>query len=252
MSDLEKKFEEKKEEIEASVAGEVAKVKRSLAKRMLLWIGWTVAALLVLVLVLFGLFASYSKTEDFNRRVAKEVVKVLEDATGGRVELSKISFDLWHLAVEADGLVIHGLEGPGEAPYLAADKILLRVQIFDFFTHVAGSGISSHVRLNYLGVEHPQFHLIVDKDGKTNQPVPKHPSTSKKPVIDTLLDLKARQVELANGVALLNNRAIPFELAARDLNAEVHYIFLEDRYGATVDLQDLRTRMGKDPEGQAH
>ena len=47
MSDLEKKLEQKKEELEAAVAGEVAKVKRSLAKRMLLWIGWTVAALLV-------------------------------------------------------------------------------------------------------------------------------------------------------------------------------------------------------------
>src|SRR3984957_17782421 len=251
MSDLEKKFEEKKEELEATVAGEIAKVKRSLAKRMLLWIGWTVAALLVTVLVLFGLFAWYSKTNDFNRRVGKEVVKILEDATGGRVELGKISFDLWHLAVEADGLIIHGLEGPGEAPYLAVDKVLLRVEIFDFFTHPAGGEISSHVRLNYLGVEHPQFHLIVDKDGKTNQPVPKHPNTSKKPVMDTLLDLKAQEMVLSNGVTLLNNRAIPFNLAARDLEAEVHYIASTDRYGATVDLKDLRTKMGKQVEAQS-
>src|SRR5271155_1859962 len=99
MSDLGKKLEEKKDEFEAKVAGEVAKVKRSLAKRMLTWIGWTVAALLVLVLVLFGAFAWYSKTNDFNRRVGKEVVKVLEDATGGKVELGKVSFDLWRLAV---------------------------------------------------------------------------------------------------------------------------------------------------------
>ncbi len=59
-------------------------------------------------------------------------------------------------------------------------------------------------------------------------------------------------MELANGVALLNNRAIPFDLAARDLNAEVHYIFLADRYGATVDLKDLRTRMGKEPRGAVY
>jgi translocation and assembly module TamB len=72
MSDLEKKFEEKKEELRADIAGEVAKVKRSLAKRMLLWIGWTVAVLLVTVLVLFGLFAWYSKTDDFNRRVGRQ------------------------------------------------------------------------------------------------------------------------------------------------------------------------------------
>ena len=121
---------------------------------MMIWIGWTVVCITgARSLVLFGLFAWYSKTEDFNRRVGREVVKVLENATGGRVELGRVTFDLWHLAVEADGLVIHGLEGPGEAPYIAVDKVLLRVQIFDFFTHVAGSGISSHVRLNYLGVE---------------------------------------------------------------------------------------------------
>ena len=95
------------------------------------------------------------------------------------MELGKISFDLWHLAIEADGLVIHGLGGPGEAPYLAADKILLRVKIFNFFAHATGAGVASHVSLNYLRVEHPQMHLIVDKDGKTNQPVPKHPNTSR-------------------------------------------------------------------------
>jgi translocation and assembly module TamB len=251
VSDLEKRLHDKEKEIEAKIAGEIAKVKRSLAKRMMIWIGWTVAVLLLLVLVLFGVFAWYSKTNDFNRRVGKEVVKVLEDATGGRVELGKISFDLWHLAVEADGLVIHGLEGPGEAPYLAVDKVLLRVEIFDFFTHVSGTGISSHVRLNYLGVEHPQFHLIVDKDGKTNQPVPKHPNTSKTSVTDTLLDLKAQQVVVSNGVALVNNRAIPFNAAARDLDAKVHYIASTDRYGVTVDLKDLRTKMGKQVEAQS-
>ncbi len=98
---------------------------------------------------------------------------------------------------------------------------------------------------------HPQFHLIVDKDGKTNQPEPKHPSTSKTPLTDTLLDLKAGEVVMTNGVALLNNRAIPFDMAARDLRAEVHYISSTDRYGMTVDLKDLRTKLAKQPEAQS-
>ena len=212
--------------------------------RVLLWI---VGGLLAV----FGLFAWYTTTADFERRVSKEVVKVLEDATGGRVELGRISFNLWQLAIEADGLVIHGLEGPGEAPYLSADKIQVRVKLFNFFAHATGTGGVTHVSLSYLRVDHPQFHLIIDKDGKTNQPTPKHPKTSNKPVLDTLLDLKAGKVELANGVALLNQRAIPFDLAARDLNAEVHYIFADDRYGATVDLKDLRTKMAKQPEAQS-
>jgi translocation and assembly module TamB len=251
VSDLEKKLTEKKELLKEKVGGEIAKVKRSLATRMGRAVAWCVIVFIVLVAVLFGTFAWYSTTDDFNRRASKEVVKVLEDAPGGRVELRKISFDLRHLAIEADGLVIHGLEGSGEAPYLAVDKIELRVKLFNLFSDVVGPGISSHVSLNYLGVDHPQFHLIVDKDGKTNQPEPKHPSTSNTPLTDTLLDLKAEQVVVTNGVALLNNRAIPFDMAARDLGAEVHYIASTDRYGMTVDLKDLSTKIGKQVEAQS-
>jgi translocation and assembly module TamB len=251
MSDLEKRLTEEKGKLEDKVEGEIVKVKRSFAKRMGLWMAWFFACLIVLAVAVFAVFVWYSRTDDFNRRVGKEVVNVLEDATGGRVELGRISFDLLHLAVEADGLIIHGLEGPGEAPYIAVDKVLLRVEIFDFFTRIAGSELASHVRLNYLSVEHPQIHLIVDKDGKTNQPVPKHPSTSKASVTDTLLDLKAQEVMLSNGVALLNNRAIPFDLAARNLDAEVHYIASDDRYGATIDLKDLRTKIAKRAEANS-
>jgi translocation and assembly module TamB len=251
MSDLEKKLTERKDLLKEKVGGEIAKVKRSLATRMGRAFLWCVLVAILLVAVLFGTFAWYSKTEDFNRRVGNEVVKVLEDATGGRVELKRITFDLRHLAIQANGLVIHGLEGPGEAPYLAVDKIELRVKLFNLFSHVVGTGVASHVSLSYLAVDHPQFHLIVDKDGKTNQPEPKHPRTSKTPLTDTLLDLKAKQVVVTNGVTLLNDRAIPFEVAARDLGAEVHYIASTDRYGLTVDLKDLRTKLAKQVEAQS-
>jgi translocation and assembly module TamB len=251
VSDLEKKLQEKKEQLETRVAGKIAKVKRSLATRMGRAVAWTVIGFVVVVMVLFGTFAWYSKTDDFNRRLGKKIVGVLEDATGGRVELGRISFDLRHLAIEADRLVIHGLEGPGEAPYLAVDKIDLRLKLLNLLSFSAGAGVESHVRLSYLGVTHPQFHLIVDKDGKTNQPEPKHPNTSKTPLTDTLLDLKAEEVVLTNGVALLNNRAIPFDMAARDLGVEVHYIVSTDRYGLTVDLKDLRTKLAKQVEAQS-
>ncbi len=251
MSDLEKKLSEKKEILKEKVGEEIAKVKRSLATRMGRAVAWTLIGFVILLMVLFGTFAWYSTTDDFNRRVGKEVVKVLEDATGGRVELGKIGFDLWHLAIEADGLVIHGLEGPGEAPYLAVDKIELRVKLLNLFSHVTGTGVASHVQLSYLSVDHPQFHLIVDKDGKTNQPQPKHPNTSKTSLTDTLLDLKAEKVVIANGVALLNNRSIPFDMAARNLGAEVYYIASTDRYGLTVDLNDLRTKIAKQVEAQS-
>jgi translocation and assembly module TamB len=248
MSDLEKKLAEKKEHLKEKVGEEVARVKRSLATRMGRAVAWCVIGLLIFLMVVCGTFAWYSTTDDFNRRVGKAIVKVLEDATGGRVELARMKFNLRHLVIEADGLVIHGLEGPGEAPYFSVDKVEIRAELFNLFSHISGAGVASHVRLNYLGVEHPQFHLIVDQNGKTNQPEPKHPRTSNTPLSDTLLDLKAGEVVVTNGVALFNDRAIPFDVAARDMSAEVHYISSTDRYGMTVDLKDLRTKIAKREE----
>ena len=213
-------------------------------------LAWLVGSLLLLILLLLAGGAYYTTTADFQRRVGKEVVSVLEDSTGGRVELGRITFSLRHLAIEADNLVIHGLEGPGEMPYLSADRILIRVKIISFLQHTAG-GVASHIGLNLLRVEQPHVHLIIDAKGRTNQPVPKHVTPSNEPVIDTLLDLKAAEVQLVNGLAVLNDKAVPFNLAARDLQAEVHYIAKTDRYGATVDLNDLRTQMQKEPEAQS-
>jgi translocation and assembly module TamB len=230
---------------------EPGRKKRSMVFHVSRAMAWLIGGVLVLLIVVVGGFAWYTTTGDFQRRVGREIVSVLEDATGGRVEVHGVKFSLWHLGVEVDGLVIHGLEGPGEAPYLAADKIELRVGISSFFSHASGAGVKSHVRLKLLRIEHPQVHLIVDKDGKTNQPVPKHPMTSTEPLQDTLLDLRAKEAEVVNGVALLNDKAIPFDLAARDLNAEVQYLKAADRYGITIDVSDLRTKMIKEPEAES-
>ena len=214
-------------------------------------LAWGVGGLLIFVAVLVLLVSWYTTTSDFERRVRSRLVDVLEDSTGGRVDLSAIHFSLWHLAIEANGLVIHGTEGPGEMPYLSADRLLVRVKVNTFLSHTVGKGAQSHIGANLLRVEQPHFHLIIDKDGKTNQPVPKKPSTGTTPVQDTLLDLQAKEIEAVNGLAVVNDRAIPFDMAAQDLQARVHYIAASDRYGATIDLNDLRTRMAKQPEAQS-
>jgi len=220
------------------------------ARRLLRILAWIFGPLAALVVLLLLAVSWYSTTDDFQRRVGGEVVSVLQDSTGGRVELQHISFSLWHLAIQVDGLVIHGTEAPSEMPYLSAAKISVRLRIHTFLTHIQGVGPQSHIGLSYLRIDQPHIHLIVDKDGHTNQPTPKHP-TSSEPLQDTLLDLQAGDVELANGLAVLNDRAIPFDLAARNLNAQVRYIRSTDRYGIDVDLADLRTKMATQPEVQS-
>ena len=232
-------------------SGAVPPRRRSTAAKIGRIVAWVAIGLVVLVMVLVGGFWWYSTTTDFNHRVAGKLIAILDDSTGGRAEIQNLHFSLRHLALEVDGLVIHGLEGPGEAPYLAIEKLQVRVKLVNLFSHATGAGSPSHIGLSLLRVEHPQFHLIIDKDGRTNQPVPKHPSTSTEPLQDTLLDLKAADAELINGVALLNDKAIPFDAAARDLNVNVRYLSSSDRYGIMLDLKDLRTRMKTEPEAQS-
>jgi len=229
----------------------VPRKKRSLIFHISRGMAWMIAGIVTLVIVVVGGFWWYTTTDDFQHRVGEQIVSVLGDATGGRVEVGGVHFSLWHLAIEVDGLVIHGLEGPGEAPYLRADKVMVRVKITNFFARATGGGLASHVGLNLLRVERPQIHLIVDKVGKTNQPVPKHPKASAEPVADTLLDLRANEADVVNGVALINDKAIPFDMAARNLDAEVHYLSKTDHYGISVSLNDLRTKMAKEPEAQS-
>ena len=218
---------------------------------VLRFFAWTFLSIVLLLIMLAVGLSWYTTTADFQRRVGTQVRSVLEDSTGGKVDLGHISLDLWHLAIEVDGLVIHGTEGPGEAPYLSAAKILVRLRINTLISHTVGRGAQSRIGLNYLEVDQPHAHLIVDKDGKTNQPEPKHPSTSTEPVQDSLLDLQAKQVSLNDGLVVVNDRAIPFDAAARDLNARVYYIASTDRYGIAVDLADLETHMVKEPVEQS-
>jgi translocation and assembly module TamB len=214
------------------------------ARRAVLWVFGPIVALLLVAVLLLNW---YTTTDDFQQRVGGEVVQVLENATGGRIELQHLRFNLWHLAIEADGLVIHGTEAPGQLPYLSAAKIQLRLHINMVLTHIRGLGPQSRISLRYLRVDQPRMHLIVDKDGHTNAPTPRHPSTSTTPLQDTLLDLQARKVELADGLIVYNDQAIPFDLQASQLNAQITYLRKTDRYGADIDLADLETKMQHEP-----
>ncbi len=129
------------------------------------WI-WRVGGVLVLLLVLVvGGLLFYASTPHFANIVRQKVITVLEDATGGRVEIQSLRWNLRHLAVEVDGLTIHGLEGRGELPYAHVDRLYARAKILSF--------VDAQLGLDFLEVDRPAIHLIVYPDGRTNQPTPK-------------------------------------------------------------------------------
>jgi len=111
------------------------------------------------------------------------------------------------------------------------------------------SFFSPKIGLSLLVAEHPVFHLIVNPDGSTNQPQPKTIREGK-PIGDTLFDLAVDQVEIANGLAILNERKIPFDVAAKNLGATIRYHAgppEKERYFAHLTVADLTAHRGKQP-----
>ena len=206
--------------------------------------GWGRFARMVLygllgVAVLLAIAFWYVNTESFADHVRTKLIDVLTTATGGRVELAKFRWHPLELEAEVDGLTIHGLEAPGEVPYAHVDSLRVRAKIIDAF--------KAQVGLRLLRVEHPVFHLIVYPDGSTNQPVPKKKTESGQPVTDVIFDLAVNRTEVNNGVLLLNQRALPFNLSANNLSVQVTYRPQPESYLATVQVEDLTAVQGKAP-----
>ncbi len=124
-------------------------------------------------LVIAGLLVFYASTPHFSNLLRQKVIAVLEDATGGRVELQSLSWNVCHLAVEVDGLTIHGLEGPGELPYAHVDRLYARARILSL--------LDAKLGLDYLEADRPAVHLIIYPDGSTNQPTPKAKEKQQRP-----------------------------------------------------------------------
>src|SRR5271154_4311802 len=205
---------------------------------------WSIAAIVILLGIAAGAAAWYATTPAFEAKVRERLLATLEKATGGRVELGAFRWRLLHLDFEADSLTIHGLEAAGEAPYAHADRIYVRVKILSF--------LRAKIGLNYLEADHPTIHIIVYPDGSTNQPRPKVASASNTSVTDTLFDLAVDRTEVKDGVALINQQAIPLNLAANNLGVTVKYVSPiiprgRDRYVGAIHVEDLTAQRGKAP-----
>lgn len=207
---------------------------RRTARRFLLG---ALAGLVLLIPVVIGCLYWYSTTPAFENKVRGILISTLEDSVGGRVELGAVRWRLFHLEFEADNLTIHGLEAANEVPFAHLDRLRVRVKIISLF--------QAKIGLNFLGVDKPVVHLIVYKDGSTNQPVPRKKSApSNKSTTDTIFDLAVDRTEINDGTALVNRQALPFSLAANDLALAVNYVPARDHYTGSLSIADITARRG--------
>ncbi len=203
--------------------------------------GWRLAAAIGMGVVLVLLIAVsvvlwYATTPQFEQRVRAVVISELERSTGGRVDLGAFHWQLAHLGFEAVDLTIHGKEGPGQIPYVHADELVVHLKVIDL--------LRAKIGLSYLGAQHPVFHLIVYPDGTTNAPSPKVKQKSKTSAVDEIFDLAIDQTQLNDGLLLINERKIPFNLDARDVGADVHYDWRQRDYTGRIEASDIVLQRG--------
>jgi translocation and assembly module TamB len=163
-------------------------------------------AVVLLALFSVGLYFVASSAA-FENVVRQRLIASIEDLTGGRVEIASFHWRLLHFEAEADGLVIHGLEDPGEAPYARIERLHVHVSVRNLF--------SPHVRLRSLEIDRPNLHIIVYPNGSTNQPHPRRPNRSRESALDTLFDMRAGRFAVEQGILHYDNRAASFDYQDR-------------------------------------
>lgn len=211
---------------ERNAAPESPEPKRGLGWKHFVYPALAVAIPAVAVLCLA---VWYAGTPQFAARVHQTLVSTLEHVTGGRVQIGSFQWSVRHLAIEVDDLTICGKESPDQAPYFHVDHLTLNAKVTSFF--------SPRIALASLYAERPVFHLILYPDGTTNQPQPR--VASKQALPEALLNLAIDQTRIENGLILLNNRAVPWEMAAGPLRLTMQYSGVGVGYEALLETKNI-------------
>jgi translocation and assembly module TamB len=182
--------------------------KRSRLRRFFLrHLPFSIAGLTVLLaLAAVGAYFYMSST-GFENLMRGRLIATIRSMTGGRVEIGSFRWRLLDLEADVDNVTIHGLEGPGEAPYARIGHLRVDFSVLGV--------MSPRVLLTDLTVTRPELHLIVYPGGRTNQPHPRRPRRHGKPMLDQLFDLHAGHVAVVDGVFDYDNRASSFDFQDR-------------------------------------
>ena len=123
------------------------------------------AVLAILAIATIG-GISVARSVWLREKVRERIVAEAENATGGRVEIGAFQFDWSTLTAQLDNLTIHGTEPAGEAPLLEIKRVLVGLKIISL--------LRRDFDVARVEVDGPRAHLIIQADGATNLPSPKH------------------------------------------------------------------------------
>jgi len=194
-------------------------------------IGWTFAALGVLVFA--GAVGGYLflKSNSFQEYALRTIVQDTNDATGGRVEIRNFDFKLSTLTAHLYNITLHGSERPDQAPLLQVDKLTVGLKI--------QSLVHRKITLDELLVNHPVVRLGVDREGKSN--IPQSPP-SKNSSHASVFDLAVGHVNLTDGEINYNDKKTSLVADLYDLGTEIRFDSLARRYSGRISYDNGHLR----------
>jgi translocation and assembly module TamB len=197
-------------------------------KRIALWVGGGLAALIVVVF-LAGI--AIVRTEWFRNLVREKIVAAVETGTGGHAEIGSFTFDWTHLRAQIRNFTVHGLEPADAAPLLHTDLLQVDLKLLSPFRGFVGIG--------YLLVERPRANVIVYPDGHTNVPSPKVASKGDKSVLENVVDLAVGKFDLRRGTLKFAGRQSELNFSGENLHAVLGFNPVSSRYLGEVDISPL-------------
>ena len=188
-----------------------------------------VAALTVLLLTASILVV---RSEWFSNFVRYKVVAIVEESTGGKVEIGSFQFDWTHSTVRVRNFVLHGREPRNAAPLVRVPLLELRLKLL--------AGFKKAVDLRYLGIQQPEVHLIVFPDGTTNIPQPKvSKPPSQKSGLATVVDLAVRRFEINNGLLEYAQQKSSFNARGENLRVLLDYNVASPKYQGRLTIDPV-------------
>jgi translocation and assembly module TamB len=194
-------------------------------------IGWTLAGLLVLILmaVVGGYF--YLRSGSFQQYALRKIVEQADLATGGRTQIGALDFTLSPLTAHLYNITVRGTESPEQPPLLHADELTVRIKILSALHH--------QVALRELLIDHPVIHLQVSREGKNNLPTAPLGQRSSH---TSVFDLAVEHVQLTKGEVNYNDRKTPLEADLYDLETDIRFESLAKRYKGVVSYNNGHLR----------
>ena len=195
---------------------------------------WVFAFIGAIIALYLGA-ATVMSTAWFRGVLQREITARLHDLSGARVEIGELEFRPWVLQLTLRRLVLHGTEGPGEAPLVEAGVTVVTVN--------PASPFRKKLLLHRFDLEDAQIHLRTNPDGSTNLPGPAEPGTpGGTDLLDDLLDLTVGDLTVSRTAVFWNNQQIPLDLGARGVAIVLQRSRLRRQYTGSVALASLELR----------